>query len=104
MPENRLRRRAASTQRHSNARNELPKTLPQRRTEGEAPKTVAGVTGPVGVPAMCRASNRPFGECAQLETVGHNPRPAFHGSDRAGDGGPKLPRSRLQANYTAYTA
>src|ERR1019366_2183111 len=77
---------------------------PKRRTEDEAPKTVAGVTGPVGVPAMCRASNRPFGECAQLETVGHNPRPAFHGSDRAGDGGPKLPRSRLQANYTAYTA
>ena len=73
---------AASTQKHSNARNGLPKTLPQRRTEGEAPKTVAGVAGPVGVPAVCRASNHPFGECAQLETVGHNPRTAFTRSNR----------------------
>src|SRR5450759_914119 len=69
------------------------KLAPQRRTEGEAPKTVAGVAGPVGVPAVCRASDHPFGECAQLETVGYNPRTAFtrRNLQRSADGGLHFP-------------
>src|ERR1035441_655163 len=56
------------------------------------PKPVAGVAGPGG-PAVCRASNHPFGECAQLETVGHNPRTAFtrRNLQRSADGGLHFP-------------
>ena len=72
------------------------KLSPKRRTEGEAPKTVAGVAGPVGVPAVCRASNHPFGECAQLETVGHNPRTAFHERNQ------HVPRPKLPDDDFAF--
>ena len=89
-----LKRRTDSTQRYSNASNGSPQSSPPK--EGQRvrpPKTVAGVAGPVGVPAVCRASSHPFGECAQLETVGHNPRTAFtrRNLQRSADGGLHFP-------------
>src|ERR1019366_2080204 len=68
------------------------KLSPKEGQRVRPPKPVAGVAGP-GVPAVCRASNHPFGECAQLETVGHNPRTAFtrRNLQRSADGGLHFP-------------
>ena len=61
----------------SNASTGLRQGSPQKKEERETlSKAVAVVAGPVGVPAVWLASSDPFGEFAQLETVGHNPRTA----------------------------
>src|ERR1035437_7807972 len=80
--------RAEASRRQHTERVATPATgfgsSPQEKKRGETlSKTVAGVAGPVGVRVVCRASSHPFGECAQLETVGHNPRTACHGREPA---------------------